>query len=60
MGTTKVLPTELCFVGPSLWSVGIFQFGLTFLCSVLVNHEAVIKMGALPGDSIYVAALLFP
>lgn len=48
----------LCCVGPSPWSVGILQFGLTFLCSVLVNHEAVIKRGALPGYSIYVAALL--
>lgn len=59
VGSTKVLLTELCFVGPSLWSVGILQFGLAFLCSVLVNHEAVIKRGALPGYSIYVAALLF-
>lgn len=43
MCTTKVLLTELCFVAPSPWFIGILQFGLTFLCSVLVNHEAVIK-----------------
>lgn len=59
MGTTKVLLTELCFIAPSPWSAGILQSGLTFLCSVLVNHGAVIKRAALPGYSIYVAALLF-
>lgn len=56
-GASKMFLTELC-CGPFLWSVGIFQFGLTFLCTVLVNHEAAIKRGVLPGYSIYVGALL--